>query len=59
MGEVGRRRVQEGLAWEYSVPHLLAAYQRCFAKNTKFKVEHIGGISQKTEVLRDENFVGR
>jgi glycosyltransferase involved in cell wall biosynthesis len=26
MGEIGRRRVAEGLAWEYSVPHLLRAY---------------------------------
>jgi glycosyltransferase involved in cell wall biosynthesis len=32
MGEVGRRRVEGALAWEYSVPQLLAAYDRCFAK---------------------------
>ena len=32
MGEVGRRRVQEELAWEYSVQNLLAAYQRAFSK---------------------------
>jgi glycosyltransferase involved in cell wall biosynthesis len=58
MGEVGRRRIQESLAWEYSVPQLLAAYQRCFAKTAKLKVEDIAGISQKTEVLRDEKAVG-
>jgi len=32
MGARGRKRVQEALAWEYSVPHLLAAYDRAFAK---------------------------
>lgn len=26
MGELGRRRVEESLAWEHSTPHLLAAY---------------------------------
>jgi len=28
MGEVGRRRVEEQLRWEYSVPHLLGAYEQ-------------------------------
>lgn len=32
MGEFGRRRVQKELAWEYSIPHLLAAYERAFTK---------------------------
>jgi len=27
MGEFGRKRIEEQLAWEYSVPELLAAYQ--------------------------------
>ena len=58
MGEVGRRRVLESLAWEYSVPRLLAAYQSCFAKHAKLKVEDLAGISQETEVLRDEDVVG-
>jgi glycosyltransferase involved in cell wall biosynthesis len=31
MGELGRRRVENELAWEHSVKHLLAAYQRAFA----------------------------
>ena len=30
MGEFGRKRVEEFLAWEYSVPHLLAAYDKAF-----------------------------
>ena len=33
MGEFGRRRVQEELAWEYSVTSLLAAYHRVFARD--------------------------
>lgn len=32
MGEFGRRRVEEELAWSYSVPKLLAAYDRAFSK---------------------------
>ena len=30
MGEFGRRRVEEELAWEYSAKNLLAAYERAF-----------------------------
>ena len=32
MGEFGRRRVEEQLAWKYSVKNLLAAYQRAVSK---------------------------
>lgn len=32
MGQFGRRRVEKELAWEYSVPNLLAAYERAFSK---------------------------
>jgi glycosyltransferase involved in cell wall biosynthesis len=32
MGEFGRKRVVEGLAWEHSVKSLLAAYERAFNK---------------------------
>jgi len=32
MGEFGRRRVEKELAWEYSVPNLLAAYERAVSK---------------------------
>lgn len=31
MGEFGRKRVQEELAWDYSVGNLLAAYERVFS----------------------------
>jgi glycosyltransferase involved in cell wall biosynthesis len=32
MGEFGRQRVENELAWKYSVSHLLRAYDRAFAK---------------------------
>ena len=33
MGEFGRKRVEQHLAWEYSVGNLLAAYERAFSKS--------------------------
>jgi glycosyltransferase involved in cell wall biosynthesis len=39
MGEFGRKRVAEELAWDYSVEGLLAAYQRCFDKKTQAEGE--------------------
>jgi len=35
MGEFGRKRVESELAWEYSVGHLLAAYERAFSKRAQ------------------------
>jgi len=32
MGQFGRMRIEKELAWEYSVQHLLAAYDRAFSK---------------------------
>ena len=32
MGEYGRKRIEKELAWEYSMWHLLAAYERAFSK---------------------------
>ena len=32
MGEFGRRRIEQELAWEYSVEKLLAAYEKAFSK---------------------------
>jgi len=32
MGEFGRRRIETELAWQYSVKHLLAAYERALCK---------------------------
>ena len=35
MGEFGRKRVEEELAWKHSVQNLLAAYQRAFSKRAR------------------------
>jgi glycosyltransferase involved in cell wall biosynthesis len=35
MGQFGRKRVEEELAWQYSVDHLCAAYERAFSKRQK------------------------
>ena len=32
MGKIGRARIEGGLSWAHSVPNLLAAYDRMFAK---------------------------
>ena len=32
MGQFGRKRIEEALGWEYSVPNLLAAYRRALGK---------------------------
>jgi glycosyltransferase involved in cell wall biosynthesis len=37
MGEFGRRRVEQELAWKYSVENLLAAYQRAFSKRAPIR----------------------
>ncbi len=39
MGEFGRRRVEQQLAWEYSVENLLAAYQRAFEKDPRHELK--------------------
>lgn len=33
MGELGRRRVEKELAWQYSVEHLMAAYEKASTKH--------------------------
>jgi glycosyltransferase involved in cell wall biosynthesis len=33
MGEFGRKRIEQQLAWEYSVPNLLAAYRKALRKS--------------------------
>jgi glycosyltransferase involved in cell wall biosynthesis len=39
MGKIGYQRVERKLAWEYSIPNLLAAYQRVFEKKTRHRVK--------------------
>jgi glycosyltransferase involved in cell wall biosynthesis len=38
MGRLGRERVRTALAWEYSVPALLAAYERLFSRRIETRV---------------------
>ncbi len=35
MGDFGRRRTEQQLAWKHSVPHLLAAYERALSKRER------------------------
>jgi len=42
MGRFGLERVQKALAWNYSVPHLLAAYEQVFASKRKTVVKKSG-----------------
>ena len=37
MGELGRKRIQQDLAWEHSVHHLLAAYERAFERKKHWR----------------------
>jgi glycosyltransferase involved in cell wall biosynthesis len=46
MGEFGRRRVEEELAWEYSVNNLLAAYHRAITKGTALDATPVHSVSQ-------------
>jgi glycosyltransferase involved in cell wall biosynthesis len=48
MGDFGRRRVVQELAWEYSVENLLAAYRRVFSKKgpSKTAIESTRGYGQ-------------
>jgi len=52
MGALGRRRVEEELAWEYSIRHLLAAYERATSLRSpdvvRKRVSARGGESDET-----------
>jgi glycosyltransferase involved in cell wall biosynthesis len=47
MGEIGKRRVEEQLAWEFSIGQLIAAYERVFEKRSG----RIGGPVNVTKPL--------
>jgi glycosyltransferase involved in cell wall biosynthesis len=51
MGGLGRKRVETELAWEYSVPHLLAAYRRCFRKTTPAAGVTRGRLARMRRIL--------
>ncbi len=43
MGEFGRRRVEQELAWDYSVGSLLAAYQKALPERDPMTILPVGG----------------
>jgi glycosyltransferase involved in cell wall biosynthesis len=45
MGAVGRRRLDDSLAWKYSVPHLLAAYDRAFTGHSSRPASQADGVA--------------
>jgi glycosyltransferase involved in cell wall biosynthesis len=49
-GAFGRRRVAEALAWDYSVPNLLAAYERCFNKGSLLRRSSQPGANPATRM---------
>ena len=54
MGEFGRTRVQQELAWQYSVENFLAAYRKVFSGKsaTARGPEAASGVSTRTDNLR-------
>ena len=50
MGEIGRERVLDCLAWKHSIPTLLAAYERCYSKRVGVgKRPRVAGCSRGDE----------
>lgn len=50
MGQLGRKRVEEELAWQYSVPNLLAAYRTCFDKKERSRrVVSMSGVNRHSD----------
>lgn len=50
LGRRGQERVRKELAWEYSIPHLLSAYNTCLnvtATSKGFELQEHGSCSQK------------
>jgi glycosyltransferase involved in cell wall biosynthesis len=55
MGEFGRRRVEQQLAWKYSVQNLIGAYERAFDKGTRASLKsHSGSESYDTRRFSDD-----
>ncbi len=53
MGQFGRERVEKELGWNYSVPHLLAAYERCLEKRRGPKLRRSTKPDKLTEIGRN------
>jgi hypothetical protein len=41
MGASGRHRIEQELAWKYSVKNLIAAYERAFEKRSDYSAARI------------------
>jgi len=54
MGQLGKNRIAEELAWEYSVPHLLAAYEKAFSKRVSKRFPVMDTISRRTTNINDQ-----
>jgi glycosyltransferase involved in cell wall biosynthesis len=54
MGQLGKNRVAEELAWEYSIPHLLAAYEKAFSKRVSKRFPVMETISRRTTNINDQ-----
>jgi glycosyltransferase involved in cell wall biosynthesis len=48
MGKFGKDRVANELAWEYSIPHLLVAYERAFSKRASKRLPVMDTSSRRT-----------
>ncbi|MFK7848459.1 MAG: glycosyltransferase family 4 protein [Rhodothermales bacterium] len=51
MGKLGRKRVEEKIAWEYSVPKLVSAYEEVLG----FKALHRASAPTSQQFVRDSN----
>lgn len=49
MGRLGRTRVEEQLAWKFSVENLMAAYQRVFVKKGRLLQQNVAGRLPKNQ----------
>lgn len=49
MGEAGRTRVENQLAWQFSAPHLLSAYERAFSKRIGSKLQSHPEVSPSSK----------
>jgi glycosyltransferase involved in cell wall biosynthesis len=54
MGQFGKTRVAEELAWEYSVPYLLAAYERAFSRRGFKRLPAMDVRSRRTTNINDQ-----
>jgi glycosyltransferase involved in cell wall biosynthesis len=48
-GRLGRERIEKELAWEYSIPNLLAAYDRAYAKRSRSQAVLSADSSKRPE----------